>query len=1401
MLWLGISAVGTRLADTMITLRPRLGKTRLRSRLTFLLWLYGWLGAIAWAAVMDLPPASPSGELVKVGATKDSIQDAAKFTKRTIVKGVVTWIDVSRGLVVLQDGEHARALRVDLPQLNFDLGDTLSLGGIASPLIVGLPDYPIRPAGVELLPSFETPTNWNRFCVSRLRGYLCPPASGNYTFWIASDDSSELWLGVDETSGRSSRIASVGTGRYAQYRAWDTHASQKSRVISLVAGKRYYIEALHQDNGGVNFLSVAWEGPGLERTLIAGRYLLPFKMARPVPNHQGAGTSGALGGITWEFWTNFYSADLSVLRITNEFITNLMDSQVERQGQGVMPGAAPLRLNEVLRPEQNFQLVEMTGQLGFTSETDGAQTELELLEGGRRVRVRIAGSPGARFIFPERSLLRVRGVCEATRGADGELRPSVIWVSGATNIWWVDTEDNWQKHKTVPVHTISASNPGLHSGQLLRLQGTVVGPAGEGLWRMQADDVIRGYASEDGSNWREVGTPIEMRLPPAILAGFAVSSHSTNLQTTAKFDSVSGLRGPLQGAQLGAAESAGTFDFAGDKLRIAGAGWNIWSVADQCYFSYAPLEGDGQIVARLQELQTPDRQGRAVLMMRETLNESSAWAGIVRRPENLTGLQARRESKGLVAGAIAADPAKWFKLTRQRKSFLIQPQGDESLAAGQVWEAMGRLEWRGDEIVLDHARLRRMVKEADAPNEQATVAGAAPTVVDEIRDVPIGALVAADKKAELEARLARFRIRGVITYIDQNAGNGLFFVQDESGACLIRLWAGTPRQTFAVGQQVELVGTVAARGGLPEFAAMGCAITGIGELPTPLRHPFESDAHQVRRGQWVELEGVGRRIGNEAELILMTREGLVSVQLDREFAPAVTPWINSLMRVRGVYWNNPKPMLLVASPRFVEVGESSPDDPFAVPAFSIATLLNQELEEWSTRRQRIAGVVTCTRDDRFVVQDATGGICVETDEPPEVAVGDKVEVVGFFAKRATGCTLSESLIRKLGKAVLPPAIELSAEIGWDQNKNTLTVAIEAVLLQTLRQGGLQTLDLQAEQRAFRAFLPVKDGSLPQIANGSKVRVMGVSQIEGGNLSKSSDGTAAQPLVAKLELLLRTPADLVVVERPPWWNWKYTAALIGLSIAGGITSLVWIRTLRRRVQQRTVELCETMSRLQKETQVSATLAERDRLAAEIHDSVEQGLSAIIMQMDTAEQLVERPGEMKRFLKMVRDMAGFCRAEVHHAVWSMQSPLLDNADLPAALKRIAGDINTGGSLRVIVRVNGELRKLPAQVEHHLLRAGQEAITNAVKHASPSTIEVTLSYLPDSVRLRVHDNGHGFDPKAVRVGISHFGLQGLHTRTKKIRGELTITSQPGEGAAIEIVVPLNKPAALGDENIKES
>ena len=1347
--------------------------------------------------------SSTNGALI-LGASLE----AQKTLDSATHQGVVTWIDPDRQLVVLQDGERSTALRVDLPKLDFASGDWVELEGKESPLIVALPDYPDKPAGFEISSSFEAPTNWSNFFVTRMRGYLHPPVTGNFTFWIASDDSSELWLSDDADAAKAQKIAVVATGRYTRPADWSHYPSQKSRPIMLQAGGSYYIEAIQHDSGGDNCLSVAWQGPGIKQSVIDGRFLSPFVASEGAATAAIARNESSAKGILREYWTNFYSADLSVLQVTNEFISNLRQTRVVSKGEGKPPEPLRIRPAQVLQENQNFRLVETVAHLSFYSRaTDGVEAELS--EWPVRIRVRIPGVDTESFAYPKNALLRVRGVCEASRNADGGLRINTIWVNDPTNVTWADTEENWSQYKLTPIHLLVGTNASLHPGQSIRARGSVVAQETNGAWRIQGDDIFQGYSSSDGANWTEIGPPIEFAISNTALAGFAIASHHTGDLAVAEFDHISGLSGAMQGVQIGNAPHPGSFDFTGDSCKIRGGGWNIWNVSDEFYYVFQRLEGEGAIAARLISLKTTDQLGKAALMIRETLDGPSVWAAVVRMPLDRKGLQARRETEGKVAGSFVVEPGQWMKLTRQCNSFLIRPRNGQRLLVGESIDVLGVLSWQNDNVLLSDA-IVRAGSGAGASMSQPTSTGVsslpngiadvrsresafAYSLTNEVVDVRIRDLVSEDEKAELEARVnVRFRIRGVVTFNDLVAGEPLFFIQDDSEGCLVRFWTGMPRSTFEVGKQVELIGTVAVRGVMPEFSSSGCAVFGNANMPQPLKYPFESALMERRRGQWSEIEGVGRVIHNNGELTLMTREGAISVFGGKGLAGLLAGCVDSMVRVRGVFWNATKPMLLVPGSRFIEIEESAPPNPFAIPVSSIASLLDLSQEPWSARRRKIAGVVTCKRANLVFVQDKSAGICLETEASPEAEVGDSIAAVGFLSERAFGFEMSNAVLKRTGKGALPKPIELSAEDGLDRSQNNLTVALDAVLLQKITQQGIQFLDLQSGQRAFRAILPVKDGILPSIANGSKIRVTGISQIESVDASPNGVGAGQKPLVATLEVLLRSPADVVMLQRPPWWNWKYTAALIGLSVFGAITSMIWIRTLRRRVEQRTGELRETMGQLQKETQVSATLAERHRVAGEIHDSVEQGLSAIIMQMDTAAKLVGRPDEVGRHLDMARDMAGFSRAELHHAVWGLQSPLLENADLPTALKRVAQDVSAGNSIRADVEISGEVRSLPPTVEHHLLRAGQEAITNAVKHGHPSTIQVTLNYATDSVRLCVRDDGCGFDPQAASVGISRFGLKGLHTRTKKINGSLTISSQPGKGASVEIIVPLNKPGS---------
>jgi len=133
--------------------------------------------------------------------------------------------------------------------------------------------YPYAPSGRDLLSSFDVPADWADNYGTRLRAYLVPPVTGEYTFWIASDDASELLLSSDADPANAVLVASVTTLVSSRY-GWDEHASQRSAPLRLEAGSSYYIEALHKEGGGGDHVAVAWQNGG-SRVVIPGEYLIP----------------------------------------------------------------------------------------------------------------------------------------------------------------------------------------------------------------------------------------------------------------------------------------------------------------------------------------------------------------------------------------------------------------------------------------------------------------------------------------------------------------------------------------------------------------------------------------------------------------------------------------------------------------------------------------------------------------------------------------------------------------------------------------------------------------------------------------------------------------------------------------------------------------------------------------------------------------------------------------------------------------------------------------------------------------------------------------------------------------------------------------------------------------------
>ncbi|MFJ2717231.1 sensor histidine kinase [Streptomyces sp. NPDC087437] len=199
-------------------------------------------------------------------------------------------------------------------------------------------------------------------------------------------------------------------------------------------------------------------------------------------------------------------------------------------------------------------------------------------------------------------------------------------------------------------------------------------------------------------------------------------------------------------------------------------------------------------------------------------------------------------------------------------------------------------------------------------------------------------------------------------------------------------------------------------------------------------------------------------------------------------------------------------------------------------------------------------------------------------------------------------------------------------------------------------------------------------------------------------------------------------------------------------------------------------------------------ERRRLAAEIHDTLAQGLTGIIAQLrvvaGTPDEAVARE-HVDRALGLARHSLGEARRSVHN----LAPMALDGNGLPEALKRTVAEWGERVGVRADFTVTGTAEQLHDEVAATLLRITQEALSNAARHAGASRVGVTLSFMGDEVVLDIRDDGHGFDPLVVpeRTRAGGFGLEGMRARAERIAGSLTVESEPGHGTAVSARVPL--------------
>jgi signal transduction histidine kinase len=284
--------------------------------------------------------------------------------------------------------------------------------------------------------------------------------------------------------------------------------------------------------------------------------------------------------------------------------------------------------------------------------------------------------------------------------------------------------------------------------------------------------------------------------------------------------------------------------------------------------------------------------------------------------------------------------------------------------------------------------------------------------------------------------------------------------------------------------------------------------------------------------------------------------------------------------------------------------------------------------------------------------------------------------------------------------------------------------------------------------------------------------------------------------------------------------------VNLLIAGtmtmsGVAELEHRRELaeaNERLREMLAENAGLHAQLVAQAREAGVMDERQRLAGEIHDTIAQGLTGIVRQLEVAERFDSGPGtaagdgnananagngdasaeadaeKRRRAIRVARELARESLAEARRSVQALRPGPLAAAQLPEALTDLAANWSRASGLPARVEISGDAVTLPPAIEVALFRAAQEALANAGKYSQASQVGLTLSYTSDVIVLDVVDDGKGFDTAAAGPSTdgTGYGLSAMRARLKQLGGSLTVESEPGDGTAISAAVPL--PVATG-------
>ncbi len=657
------------------------------------------------------------------------------------------------------------------------------------------------------------------------------------------------------------------------------------------------------------------------------------------------------------------------------------------------------------------------------------------------------------------------------------------------------------------------------------------------------------------------------------------------------------------------------------------------------------------------------------------------------------------------------------------------------------------------------------------------------------------------------------RVRGVVTLVPADAGGN--FTLDDGTGVWVRLERPdilAPGVSLRPGDVLEVSGVSHEGHFAPIIVAEGVRVVGTAALPEPRRVALldtESGAHDSQR---VTIRGVVQaaelapRVNRfEVKARVSTPTGGVAVTLFTTEAFPVESLVDAEAEITGVflaYFNSRRQFIgarvLSNDPGDLRIVRPRGADAFAAPEIALSDITGFSAKASDLHRRRVRGTVTLSKPGHyFYLQEKPHALRVNTRQADALQPGDIVEASGFFQLEHHRAEMHEAVFRRIGRGPPPVPEEIvrqqalvqepRATSAPTQDYDDYLVALRGRLLSLdAKQGEPLRLNLECDGVLVPAEFtsPPDAGFVAALRPDSVLLVSGVCAVA----FSESRPVVNWPSPVALRLLLRGPEDVRVLAAASWWTPERLWAALGLVAAVLLGALAWVALLRRQVAQRGAQLAEEMrARRDAAVEFETTLRERNRLAADLHDTTEQSLTGLAFQLEATMALHEKsPGRSQQHMALARQLLDRSREDLRRSIWNLRATPLEEHTLAEALHAVAADRSMGLAVRITVEGGGEPRPLPDIVAGNLLLLAQESITNALKHASPGHIALRLAFSPGRVALTIRDDGRGFDPaRADGPKDGHFGLQGMRERMKRLGGSLAVDSAPGRGTTITATV----------------